>query len=109
MPELHLKESLASLKNLKKINIRFRKREKKLPIPPPTPKPTPKGFKVVDKCPLYEPFSHVATVQNPETGEHKYILDELQLGPLERSVYNRVLEILLAGEEVGPVATFKEA
>jgi flagellar protein FlaI len=35
-------------------------------------------------------------VQNPKTGEYKYILDELQLDPLERSVYNRILEILLA-------------
>ncbi|MBM4401282.1 MAG: type II/IV secretion system ATPase subunit, partial [Crenarchaeota archaeon] len=56
----------------------------------------PKGLKVVDKYPLYEPFSHVVIVQNPKTGEHKYILDELQLDPLERGVYNRILEILLA-------------
>jgi flagellar protein FlaI len=45
---------------------------------------------------LYEPFAHVAIAQNPKTGEHKYILDELQLDPLERSVYHRILEILLA-------------
>jgi flagellar protein FlaI len=38
----------------------------------------------------------VAIAQNPKTGEHKYILDELQLDPLERSVYHRILEILLA-------------
>jgi len=99
MPKLHLKKSLASIKNLKKINIHFRKREKKFPIPPIPPKPIPKEFKVVDKYPLYEPFSHVAIVQNPKTGEHKYILDELQLDPLERSVYNRILEILLAEME----------
>jgi flagellar protein FlaI len=98
MPKLHLKGSLSDLKKIK-INIRFRRREKKLSIPPLPPKPTPKGFKVVDKYPLYEPFSHVAIVQNPKTGEHKYILDELQLDPLERSVYNRILEILLAEME----------
>jgi archaeal flagellar protein FlaI len=62
----------------------------------PPPKPIPRGLKVLEKYPLYEPFSHVVIVQNPKTGEHKYILDELQLDPLERSVYNRILEVLLA-------------
>jgi flagellar protein FlaI len=38
----------------------------------------------------------VAIAQSPKTGEYKYILDELQLDPLERSVYNRILDILLA-------------
>jgi flagellar protein FlaI len=56
----------------------------------------PRGFKVAEKYPLYEPFAHVAIAQNPKTGEFKYILDELQLDQLERSVYNRILEILLA-------------
>ena len=94
MPKL----SLAGLKNLKKIkvNVRSKKQEKQLPIPPPPPKPIPKGLKVIEKYPLYEPFSHVVIVQNPKTGEHQYILDELQLDPLERGVYDRILEILLA-------------
>jgi flagellar protein FlaI len=94
MPKLRL----AGLKNLKKIkiNIRFKKKDKELPLPPAPPKPIPKGLKVIEKYPLYEPFSHVVIVQNPKTGEHKYILDELQLDPLERGVYNRILEILLA-------------
>jgi flagellar protein FlaI len=98
MPKLNLKQSLAGLKNLKKVktNISFKKKDQQLPIPPPPPKPIPKGLKVIDKYPLYEPFSHVVIVQNPKTGEHKYILDELQLDPLERGVYNRILEILLA-------------
>jgi flagellar protein FlaI len=98
MPKLSLKQSLAGLKNLKKIkiNIRFKKKEQQLPIPPPPPKPIPKGLKVIEKYPLYEPFSHVVIVQNPKTGEHQYILDELQLDPLERGVYDRILEILLA-------------
>jgi flagellar protein FlaI len=56
----------------------------------------PKGVKVVEKYPLYEPFSQVVIVQDPKTGEHKYILDELQLDPMERAIYNRILEILLA-------------
>ena len=94
MPKLQIKRSLANLKKVR-IKIKFKKREQ-LPIPPPPPKPIPKGLKVVDKYPLYEPFSHVVIVQNPKTGEYKYILDELQLDPLERGVYNRILEILLA-------------
>ncbi len=98
MPKLRLKESFSGIKNLKKIkiNIHFKKKQEELPIPPPPPKPIPKGLKVIEKYPLYEPFSHVVIVQNPKTGEHEYILDELQLDPLERGVYNRILEILLA-------------
>jgi flagellar protein FlaI len=94
MAKLRLKETLGKLKKVK-IRINFKKREQ-VAIPPPPPKPVPRGFKVVDKYPLYEPFAHVAIVQNPKIGEYKYILDELQLDPLERSVYNRILEILLA-------------
>jgi flagellar protein FlaI len=94
MAKLHVKESLAKLK---KVRIRLGlKKHEKAPIPPPPTKPVPRGFKVVDKYPLYEPFAHVAIVQNPKTGEYKYVLDELQLDPLERGVYNRILEILLA-------------
>jgi flagellar protein FlaI len=95
MPKLRLKQSLSGLKKIK-INIRFKKQDKQLPIPPPPPKPIPRGLKVIEKYPLYEPFSHVVIVQNPKTGEHQYILDELQLDPLERGVYDRILEILLA-------------
>jgi flagellar protein FlaI len=94
MTKLQLKEALAKLKKIK-INFQFRKR-KPIVIPPPPPKPIPRGLKIVEKYPLYEPFAHVAIVQNPKTGEYKYILDELQLDPLERSIYNRILEILLA-------------
>ena len=98
MPKLRLKQYLSGLKKLKKskINIRFKKKEKQLPIPPAPPKPISRGLKVIEKYPLYEPFSHVIIVQNPKTGEHQYILDELQLDLLERGVYDRILEILLA-------------
>ena len=94
MTRLRFKEKLAKLKKVK-IKINFGKREQ-VAIPPPPPKPVPRGLKVIEKYPLYEPFAHVAIVQNPKTGEYKYILDELQLDPLERSVYNRILDILLA-------------
>jgi flagellar protein FlaI len=94
MTQLRLKGKLAKLKTVQ-IKLNFKKRQQEA-VPPPTPRPVPRGYKVVDKYPLYEPFAHVAIAQNPKTGEHKYILDELQLDPLERSVYNRILEILLA-------------
>ncbi|NWF86380.1 type II/IV secretion system ATPase subunit [Candidatus Bathyarchaeota archaeon] len=94
MAKLQLKETLTKLKKVR-IKINWGKKEQ-VAIPPPPPKPVPRGFKVVDKYPLYEPFAHVAIVQNPKIGEYKYVLDELQLDPLERGVYNRILEILLA-------------
>ena len=94
MTQLRLKGKLAKLKTVQ-IKLNFKKRQQAA-VPAPTPRPVPRGFKVVDKYPLYEPFAHVAIAQNPKTGEYKYILDELQLDPLERSVYNRILEILLA-------------
>jgi len=76
------------------------KRQKPKAIPPaPPPKPLPKGYKTVERYPLYEPYVHVAIAQNPASGEFKYILDELQLDILERNVYDRILEILLA--EIG--------
>jgi archaeal flagellar protein FlaI len=91
------KPSLSGLINLKKIKINLNfKKPKQQPIPPPAPKPTQRGLKVIEKYPLYEPFSHVVIVQNPKTGEFKYILDELQLDPLEKDVYHNILEILLA-------------
>ena len=89
MTQLRLKGKLAKLKTVK-VRLNLGKKEKAV-IPPPPPKPLPRGYKVVEKYPLYEPFAHVAIAQNPKTGEHKYILDELQLDPLERSVYHRIL------------------
>ena len=94
MPKLRAREMLAKLKKIRiKINIG---KHEQMAIPPAPPKPIPRGLKVAEKYPLYEPFAHVAIVQNPKTGEHNYILDELQLDPLERNVYDRILEILLA-------------
>jgi flagellar protein FlaI len=76
--------------------IHLKKEQQPPEVPPPPPKPIPKGLKIIEKYPLYEPFSQVAIIQNPGTGEYKYILDELQLDPLEKGVYDRILEILLA-------------
>jgi flagellar protein FlaI len=80
-----------------KISVRFKKSQQPQNLPPPPPtQAIPKGLKVIEKYPLYEPFAQVAIIQNPKTGEYKYILDELQLDPLEKGVYDRILEILLA-------------
>jgi len=94
MPKLRLKEKLAKLKTLR-INLNAGKHEE-VAIPPPPPKAIPRKFKTLNRYPLYEPFAHVAIVQNPKTGEYMYILDELQLDPLERNIYDRILEVLLA-------------
>jgi flagellar protein FlaI len=94
MTQVRLRGTLAKLKRVQ-IKLNLKKREQPA-VPLPPPRPVPRGFKIAEKYPLYEPFAHVAIAQNPKTGEYKYILDELQLDPLERSVYNRILEILLA-------------
>jgi archaeal flagellar protein FlaI len=93
------KPSLAGLKNLKKIKLKINfnlKKPKEEITPAAVSKAAPRGVKVIEKYPLYEPFAHVVIVQNPKTGELKYVLDELQLDPLEKDVYHRILEILLA-------------
>lgn len=97
MPKLPRKPSFSGLNGLKKVRFSFRhKKDKEQPIPPAVPKPMPRGVKVIERYPLYEPFAHVVIIQNPKTGEHKYVLDELQLDHLERDVYHRILEVLLA-------------
>ncbi len=97
MPKVPRKHSFLGLNGLKKVKFGFRrKKNKEQPIPIPATKPMPRGLKVIERYPLYEPFAHVVIVQNPKTGEHKYILDELQLDTLERDVYHRILEVLLA-------------
>jgi flagellar protein FlaI len=96
-----LANASARIKNIKlpkinlKINLKFKKKKTE-PEPTPIAKTLQKGTKIIDKYSLYEPFAQVAIIQDPKTGEHKYILDELQLDPMERGIYNRILEILLA-------------
>jgi flagellar protein FlaI len=74
----------------------FKKQAPKVMPPAPPPKPLPRGYKIVERYPLYEPFAHAAIARSPVSGDYKYILDELQLDILERNVYDRILEILLA-------------
>ena len=100
-----LKKSLSRLRFLTKVkkslsrlrfSPKFWKRRKIRYVPSAPPKAIPRGLTVVERYPLHEPFVHAVIVQNPSTGESKYILDELQLDVLEQSVYNQILEILLA-------------
>lgn len=81
---------------LKRVKLNVGKKHKKKVIPKAPPIAVPRGLKIVERYPLYEPFAHVAIVQNPKTGEYKYILDELRLDALEQGIYNHVLDILLA-------------
>jgi len=85
---------------MQRIKRLIRRKPKLKAIPPaPPPKALPRGSKIVERYPLYEPYVHAAIAQNPSTGEFNYFLDELQLDVLERNVYERILEILLA--EIG--------
>ncbi len=92
------KHKKSSEKSKQKSSRGFFRRKKLKTIPPPPPPPSilSKGYTIVERYPLYEPFAYTAIAQNSVTGEHKYILDELQLDTLERNVYNRILDILLA-------------
>ena len=81
---------------LPKINITFKKKKPELETLTSSTPTLPKGIKIIDKYSLYEPFAQVIIVQDPKTGEHKYILDELQLDPMERGIYNRIIDMLLA-------------
>lgn len=54
----------------------------------------PEGYAEVEYYPLKPPFSYAAIVQNLETLEHLYILDELPLTREERDAYVRLRNIL---------------
>ncbi len=103
-PNKKTAETKASTESKPNTNKRFKlpkinfasKKKKPEPELPSVAKSLPKGIKIADKYPLYEPFSQVVIVQDPKTGEFKYVLDELQLDPMERGIYNRILEMLLA-------------
>jgi len=88
-------EASRKTKSLPKLFLTLKKKKPE-PETTLTPKTLPKGVKIIEKYPLYEPFAQVFIVEDPKTGENKYILDELQLDPMERGIYNRILEILLA-------------
>ncbi|MBC7129682.1 hypothetical protein H5T51_00490, partial [Candidatus Bathyarchaeota archaeon] len=54
----------------------------------------PEGYVEVEYYPLRAPFSYAAIVQNEETMEYMYVLDELPLTREEREGYIRLKNIL---------------
>ena len=54
----------------------------------------PEGYVDVERYPLKSPFSYAAIVQNEETLEYLYVLDELPLSKEERDAYYRLRNIL---------------
>ncbi len=65
-----------------------------VPKPPEESSLIPKGFKPVERYSVYEPYVHIVIAQNPDTGETRYLVDELKLTRRERIVYGRVVETL---------------
>ncbi len=101
MPKIkqRLKNSIQKLRqSLTEIKLFQLIRKKHLieAIPPAPLKPLPKGYRIIERYPINEPFAHIVIAQNPLTGEYKYVLDELQLDILEQGIYNQIQEILLA-------------
>ena len=54
----------------------------------------PEGYVEIEYYPLKPPFSYAAVIQNEETLEHLYVLDELPLTKEERDGYFRLRNIL---------------
>jgi len=54
----------------------------------------PEGYIEVETYPLSPPFSYAAIVQNKETAEYLYVVDEIPLDLTEREAYFRMKEIL---------------
>ncbi len=52
------------------------------------------GFRLVKAYPLIEPWAYARIVENPETGEIRYIVDEVPLNDQEYKVYKKIIEIL---------------
>ncbi len=54
----------------------------------------PPGFRVIKTYPLNEPWAYARIAENPDTGEIRYIIDEIPLNEQERKVYQRIMDIL---------------
>jgi len=53
-----------------KTAFKFGKRQKEEIIPPPPPVPLSRGYSVIERSALYEPFVHAVIAQDPSTGEY---------------------------------------
>ena len=71
----------------------FIEEETKAVIKPRTFK-IPPGFKEVEAYPLYEPWAWARILQDPDTGETVYWLDEIPLTSSEKGIYDKIMEIL---------------
>ena len=54
----------------------------------------PPGFKEIEAYPLYEPWAWARILQDPDTGETVYWLDEIPLTSSEKDIYDKIMEIL---------------
>lgn len=54
----------------------------------------PADSKPVERYPLLDPYAYASIFQNPGTGEHLYLIDELKLQAPEAKVYARIIDIL---------------
>ncbi len=54
----------------------------------------PRGYKVVETYPLNEPWAYAVIAQNPETGETRYVVDEIPLTPQEQRIYEQIINVL---------------
>lgn len=54
----------------------------------------PPGFREVESYHLYEPWARARILQNPETGETLYWIDEIPMSAMERNIYSRIMDIL---------------
>ena len=53
-----------------------------------------KGYEVVERYPLYEPYAYAVILRNIETGGYKYCVDELKLTRREKRIFQRIVEAL---------------
>lgn len=53
-----------------------------------------RGYEVVERYPLYEPYAYAVILRNVETGGYKYCVDELPLTRRERRIFKRIVEAL---------------
>ncbi len=55
---------------------------------------TPKGVKLIEKYPLKAPFCYATIIQNPETGNLSYQVDETKLNQSEQIIYNQLYRLI---------------
>ncbi len=54
----------------------------------------PRGFKCAEIYPLVDPWARAVIIQNPDTGETIYVIDEIPLNRNEATIYKKLLDII---------------